>query len=325
MPRIFIMLIPLFYLSSCSLAHGQANSYKYPGRILINVFDFTKFQEFTLKAGILSKTKDGKVSRMEKDNRTQIVSWTEEFKELYLQNRAYRVGMRERIDEYLSKYDLIKLENMQTHFFRSFLFENKKVYENENIYLTGPGRRPSYFNISNYIGNKIYPNREFSYAIYHHLAAVLINLATNRITFPFGIDDLKNVDWNSNGNLVAYSLQGYQAKEMLGGRPQAKIRNQDHGSLVIQDIINEKNLLRKSLGIKYVECLSWSPDSSYIGLITFKSRLGKWPWELLSALAGHPVYYKNFSVEIYDKEGNLLDLKEIEGSYKFGIARIVWI
>lgn len=229
--------------------------------------------------------------------------------------------MEEKLASFFSQYDLENLQNIQTRFFKSMLFENKEEFRNENIYLTGPGRKPKYFIDYTYGFN---PNKQFSHVIYNNSSGVLINVATMRVTFPFGIDDIQNLDWSSNGQFVAYSFQGYKSKYMLGDRPEFEIRDRDHVTLVIIDIINEKSLLKKNLGKKYITDLSWSPDASYIGVITFKPRLGIWPWEVLLAIAGHPVYHNTFCVEIYDIKGNMVDIKELEGSYKWGSARIVW-
>jgi len=302
-------------------AHDQATAYEHQGKVFISIYDSDKFAEFKLSEGNLVKTTDGKVSRFEKDDRIYVTSWTEDFKKLYYANRIYRYDMEERLTAFFSQYDLEKLQNIQTRFFKSFLFENKEEFKNENIYLTGPGRKPKYF--VNYTYD-FYPNKQFSHVIYHYSSSVLIHLGTKRVTFPFGIDDIQHIDWSFNGQFVAYSFQGYNSKYMLGDRPQCEIRDRDQATLVILDIINEKTLLKKNLGGKYIADLAWSPDSSHIGVITFKSRLGVLPWELLLAMAGHPVYYNTFCVEIYDTKGNMVDIKVLEGSYKWGSARIVW-
>ncbi|MBA3037824.1 MAG: hypothetical protein FP814_15200 [Desulfobacterium sp.] len=244
LPIIFIYLILLILLSSFVFAHGQATAYEYPGKVFINIYDGSKFVEFILSEGNLVKTTDGKVSRFKKDDRTYETSWTEDFKKLYYANRIYRYDMEEKLASFFSQYDLENLQNIQTRFFKSMLFENKEEFRNENIYLTGPGRKPKYFIDYTYGFN---PNKQFSHVIYNNSSGVLINVATMRVTFPFGIDDIQNLDWSSNGQFVAYSFQGYKSKYMLGDRPEFEIRDRDHVTLVIIDIINEKSLLKKIL------------------------------------------------------------------------------
>jgi hypothetical protein len=230
--------------------------------------------------------------------------------------------MEERLAAFFSPYDLEKLQNIQRRYFRHNLFGEEQEFKTENIYLTGPGRRPKYFVDYTY---DFYPNRQFSRVIYRALSSsVLINLETKRVTFPFGIDDIQHIDWNSTGQFVAYSFQGYKSKYMLGGRPEWEIKDRERATLVILDIVNDKALLKNNLGRKYIADLTWSNDLSHIGVITFKPRLGVWPWELLGAMAGHPVYHNSFSIEVYDTKGNTVEIRELEGSYKLGSARIVW-
>jgi hypothetical protein len=301
------------------VAGDQATAYE--GKVFINIHDTDKFAEYKFSKGNLVKTADGKVSFFEKDGRTWETSWTEEFKKLYYTNRIYRYDMGERLAAFFSPYDLEKLQDLQIRFFRHTLFGEEQEFKTENIYLTGPGRKPKYF--VNYTYD-FYPNKQFSHVICRYSSSVLIHLETKRVTFPFGIDDVQHIDWSSNGQLVAYSYQGYNAKYMLGDRPQSEIRDRDKATLVILDTLNEKTLLKKNLGGKYIADLTWSPDSSHIGVISFKARLGIWPWELLFAMAGHPVYHNTFSLEIYDTKGNSVEIKELEGSYIWGSARIVW-
>jgi hypothetical protein len=303
------------------VADDQGTAYEHQGKIFINIHDSDKFVEYKFSEGNLVKTTDGKVSRFEKDGRIYVTSWTEECKKLYYDNRIYRYDMEKRLAAFFSQYDLVKLRNIQRRYFRHVLYGEEQKIKIENIYLTGPGRKPKYFIDYTY---DFYPNKQFSHVIYRYSSSVLIHLETKRVTFPFGIDDVQHIDWNSNGQLVTYSFQGHKAKYMLGDTPQSKIRDRDQATLVILDILNEKTLLRKNLGGKYIADIAWSPGSSHIGVISFKARLGVLPWELLGALAGHPVNNNTFFLEIYDIKGNVVVIKELEGSYKSGAARIVW-
>lgn len=315
------LVVISIHLKSFVVAEGQSTLDEHQGKVFINIHDSDKFAEYKFSEGNLVKTTDGKVSRFEKDGRTYETSWTEDFKKLY-SNRIYRYDMDERLAAFFSRYDLEKLQNIQTRFFRNILFSEKQEFKTENIYLTGPGRKPKYF--INYTYD-FYPNKQFSHVIYHSFSSsVLINLETKRVTFPFGIDDTQHIDWSSNGQFVAYSFQGYKSKYMLGDRPQFKIRDGDQATLVILDVFSEKALLKKNLGVKYIADIAWSPDYSHIGIISFKSRFGVSPWELLLAVAGHPVYHNSFCVEIYDTKGNMVEIKALEGSYIWGSARIVW-
>lgn len=319
---IIIGLVVLsIHSGSLMVANGQATAHLHQGKVFINIHDNGEFAEYKFSEGRLVRTIDGKVSRFEKDGRTYETSWTEDFKRLYYANRIYRYDMEGRLETFFSQYDLENLQSIQTRFFRHVLFGEEQEFKIENICLTGPGRKPKHFIDYAY---DFYPNKQFSHVIYRYSSSALIHLGTKRVTFPFGIDDVQHIDWSGNGELVAYSFQGYNSKYMLGDMPLCKTRDRDQATLVIIDILNEKTLLKKNLGDKYIADLAWSPDSSHIGVVSFKARLGVLPWELLSAMAGHPVYHNTFRLEIYDTKGNVVEIKEFEGSYTWGTARIVW-
>ena len=61
--------------------------------------------------------------------------------------------------------------------------------------------------------------------------------------------------------------------------------------------------IRPSMGNR-IDDAQWLNNS--IVIISRRSRLGYWPWELLVALAGHPVSYDTFYLECYSLEGKLI-------------------
>jgi hypothetical protein len=304
-----------------SLVLADVNATAYEGKIFINLYDSDNFSEYELAAGNLVKTIDGKVSRFEKDGRTYSTSWTEAFKRLYYSKRIYRYDMEEKQAVFFSPYDLQRLQDIQARFFRHSLFGEEPEITTRNLYLAGPGRKPKYFINFTY---HFFPNRQFTHVVHGNSSGALINAETKGITFPFGIDTLEHNDWSSTGQFFAYSFQGYKSKYILGDRPAWEIKDRDQATLVIVDVSTEKTLLRKNLGERYIVDLAWSSDSSHIGVIIVTPRLGVWPWELLAAMAGHPIYHNTYRIEVYDLKGNMVESKDFEGSYKLGSARIVW-
>lgn len=118
-----------------SLVLADVNATAYEGKIFINLCDSDDFSEYELAAGNLVKTIDGKVSRFEKDGRSYITSETEDFKRTYNSKRIYRYDMEEKQAAFFSPYDLQRLENIQSRFFRHTLFGEEPEFMTGNLYL----------------------------------------------------------------------------------------------------------------------------------------------------------------------------------------------
>ena len=292
------------------LADSQNPSPRLFGTILININNSDEFIEFKLQNDNLIKTDEGKVIRFKKEGKTYQIDMSDSFKSIFNLERLYYFEIEGKIEAFFSQYNLEELEQLRSKFIQS-----KGKMEDKNYYLIGPGKRAKHWEdmelYKYYIRKHFIPNRQFSHIIYYDysFASALINLTTEQISFPFGIDGLRNVVWSKNGHAVAYSLQDE--------------KDRAQSVLVIKDILHNKTVLRKKIN-KYPDDITWSPDSSYLAVLTRTARMGLWPWEILFAVAGHPVYYMTFYVEVYDLSGDLVYESKIISGFKNGGGKIVW-
>jgi hypothetical protein len=229
---------------------------------------------------------------------------SDDFNKIYNLERLY--GTKEKLAEVLSQYNLERLDELRSHFVKTKGHLDEKKY-----FLTGPGK--DYKGLGRFSQDYFLPNRQFSYLIYFVKSfasvGVLIDLNTKEISFPFGLDHLKHVTWNKEGQYVAYSIDETDSSESV---------------LVIKDISKQKTLLRKNLW-NYVSDITWSPDSSSVALLTYTSRRSLSPRDLLAAAAGHHIFFKTFYLKVYDLSGNLIYSQKINGEFKFSEGRLVWI
>jgi hypothetical protein len=294
------------------------------GTILINIKYFGyKFVEFKLQDGNLLKTSEGKVILIDKERNIPYSDCSEDFKHIYSPERLYHYEMEEKLAAIMSQYDLQELDDLKNRFVLS-----KGELAKEKHILTGPGRKLKYF--WGKYADHFNPNNQFSYVIYHQSYAsvgALLDLKTNEISFPFGLDDIENTVWNKAGRYVAYSAPNTVIVWDKTGRYVLSKKNKDDrypSILVIKDISTGKTLLRKDIG-KYVADITWAPDSSAVALLTYTSRMSLSPGELLAAASGHPYFIKTFDVEVYDLLGNLICNEKVKGNFKSSKGRLVWI
>lgn len=313
MKRMILTLLFLLILQATgkvafSSESNVINNQKLPSRlfgtILINVYTFDNFFEFKLQDGNLLKTNDGRVVSFQKEGIW--ISMSDNFKDIFNRERRYHYEMEEKLAAILSQYDLEKFEEL-----RSRYIQNKGNLEGEGFFLIGPGKKLKYF--SGQYADRFIPNRQFSHVIYyiHPFASALIDLTTKEISFPFGIEGLRYVVWSNNSQSVAYSVRDD--------------KNPRQETLVVWNLNTNMTIFRKKLFFdRYTQDITWSPDLSYVALLTSTGRTGLLPWELLFAIAGHPVVYNRFYLEVYDLSGSLVYESEITSGVKNGSGRIVW-
>ena len=307
-------------------ASDQQTSPTISGSILINLLNVGEFFEFTLHNGNLLKTSEGKNVPNPKEKRYDDCS--DHFKEVYWPNHLYHYEKEEKLAAIMSQYDLQNLDDIRKRFVLS-----KGNLGKERYILTGPGRKFKYF--WGKYADHFKPNKQFSYVIYYEpypSTGVLLDLKTNQISFPFGTDRVENIVWHEEGRYVAYSAPNIVDVWDREGRVILSTKQNEQDSslsiLFIKDISTGKTLLRKGIA-KYVDDITWSPDSSAVALLTFTDKISKSPGDLIPALAGHPYFIKTFYLEIYDLSGNLLYNRKIEGTYRVyrghDRGRLVWI
>ena len=287
---------------------GEEKSPPISGAILINIDYGGNFIEFKMQNEHLLETTRGKFILINKE-RNIYIDCSDNFKNIYNQERLYYDGMEEKLAAILSKYDLERLDNLRLR------LKKHDFLNTEKFILTGPGKKFEFFT-GKYI-RYFLPNRQFSHVVFHHSFAAtgaIIDLNSKEISFQFGLDRIKTVGWNNAGQYLAYSTPDK--------------RDESQSILVIQDIGNDRNLLRKSIG-KYVSDIAWSPDSKYVALLAYTGRIGLLPWDLLALMSGHPSYVSWFYLEVYDLSGNSILYKKVNGSFKefsgHSRGRLVWI
>jgi hypothetical protein len=324
-PWVKILPVILALMAMAAVTDGQEKAPVIGGQIRISITYFGyKFIEFKLQDGRLLQTSEGKVIPIDKKRNISIrIDSSDDFKSLYSSERRYHYEKEDKLAAILSQYDLEELDKIGTRFFL-----NKGNLGQERYFLTGPGKKFKYF--WGKYADHFKPNKQFSYVIYHKSYAsvgALLDLKTNEISFPFGLDDIENAVWNEEGRDVAYLAPNRVVVWDKTGRYVESKKNRDDrypSILVIKDISTGKTLLRKSLG-KYVADITWAPDSSAVALLTYTERISLSPGELLAAAAGHPYPIRSFSLDVYDLSGNLTYNAKINGELKSSKGRLVWI
>jgi hypothetical protein len=285
------------------LAHAESPaSPEFPGTILINLNDYNKYVEFQFTEGVIQKTGGGEARTYEEGGVTYVEERSDGFGKALHTQRLYRYDMEDRLAGILSQLDLQRAHDLLS----DFVHRGGKL-ERSSYVLTGPGRKPKY--MTGAYADNFYPNRQLTYAVYRTFAgASLLNLSMNEMSFPFGTDDVKTLMWNDDGTQVAY----------------ISIDRKDRAALVVRDIAGDRTILRMALE-KYPYDVTWSPDSSYIAVLTSTRFLGVWPWELLAAAAGHPYFHITFYLQIYDTAGNKVVDQRVKGGLKNGSGSMVWM
>jgi hypothetical protein len=85
----------------------------------------------------------------------------------------------------------------------------------------------------------------------------------------------------------------------------------DKKILYVRNIQDRKVLftIKPHKGVR-IDDAEWINDS--IAIISHDDRIGYWrPWELVPALAGHPISHNSFYLDFYSPEGNLIESTKI--------------
>jgi hypothetical protein len=303
-------IVPVFciIMAMAATVGGAEKSSPISGAILINIEYRGNFIEFKMQDENLLETARGKLILINKE-RNIYTSSSDNFQNIYNQERLYYDGMEDKLAVIFSKYDLERLDKLRLK------LKPHDSLDTEKFILTGPGKKIEFF--AGKYTKYFLPNRQFSHVVFHYsfgATGAMIDLNSKEVSFPFGLDRIKTVVWNNSGQYLAYSMSDK--------------RDESQSILVIRDIGNNRNLFKKSIG-KYVSDLAWSPDSKYVALLAYTGRIGLLPWDLLALMAGHPSFVSWFYLEVYDLSGNLIDDKKVNGSFKeysgHSQGRLVWM
>lgn len=94
-------------------------------------------------------------------------------------------------------------------------------------------------------------------------------------------------------------------------------------ALAVIDAKSAVPLSQRSLEDRYVTDMTWSPDGLSLAVVSTSERFGLLPWELLAAVAGHPVPYNTIYVDIIRvRDGDTRSFKLATVTY--GTGRILW-
>jgi hypothetical protein len=145
-------------------------------------------------------------------------------------------------------------------------------------------------------------------------ASIIMEKRINKPSMDCVLNPLtkKNEIWNpSTRKFEGPSFRKIEKINPVTGESEFSMNTYACGSLPSSDYI-------------YIEDISWNPSSDHIAVLTHKSRMGKWPLELLGAAMGHARFYDTFFLSIYDMNGKELLTQKVVSDVANGKGSIVW-
>jgi WD40 repeat protein len=88
---------------------------------------------------------------------------------------------------------------------------------------------------------------------------------------------------------------------------------------------NKLVLLTEGDSARYIASLAWSPDSTFVAMLRISFRSGKMPMEILSSMAGHPINYSTYYLEIVDLTGKVIASSKLVSDLRLSSDEIVWL
>ena len=297
----FFIYFFAFWMTPLYAADQLQSKPQMVGNLLINISNTDKYHDFeySINEKKLNLIKEGKVVREEKDGRTYRIKQGSSFSEAWKTNRGKQYVDEKQFRTVFSQYDLTK--------FRKLVFqkdcEPTKSYQLKSTSTSLPNDIYPYQFTSNEQKSKMV------YTFYPGGPGLLIDLNNMSMSKAFCNDNLGNVVWDSSGKYVAYA--------------KADSKNTQNKVITVRDMINGKLILEKAIDDR-VSGIAWAPSSEFVAVLTESERMGLWPWELLSAFAGHPVPHNSFYLTIYDISGTELMSQKIIGNITYGTGSIIW-
>jgi hypothetical protein len=166
------------------------------------------------------------------------------------------------------------------------------------------------------------PNRQFTKVVFQSVdvmepKGLMIDVLKKEISFPFGKDLLYQCEWDERGSNIAY----VSAKKSLG----------DHSILVVKDLSKRETLFSLDLNNESIMDITWDQTGQYIAILSVIYASSHNPVDLLITFSGHPVGYRTYYLELYDRKGSLLyrskdtDIGRFSAGRGSGRGSIVWM
>ena len=73
-----------------------------------------------------------------------------------------------------------------------------------------------------------------------------------------------------------------------------------------------------------IESIAWAPNSEMIAVLTRRSTIGKFPGDILASVAGHPVSYLTFALEIIKLDGSKVMSLNLGSNFQSGFGFVSW-
>jgi hypothetical protein len=161
------------------------------------------------------------------------------------------------------------------------------------------------------------------------LAGLLVDLRSRKASPLFCRIRPVVTKWSPDGRFIAYGTHRDSSPTYEDRDPEGKKIEVTRDpyfpteTLSLVDVETGKVMWRARLADR-VQDLTWARNSDKIVVLEKSGRVGLWPWELLFALAGHPVPYDTFSMEWFDRSGVSSGSTVVVRGLTYGSGRLRW-
>lgn len=126
------------------------------------------------------------------------------------------------------------------------------------------------------------------------------------------IADAQPLAWSPDRNRIALSVT-------------TRMRFNAQSGLIVIDKVSRKVLFKEIYGKGYVGRMAWNESGTSLGVLVIKGKTGLMPWELLALLAGHPIPYNSFSLEIVNIDRGVSEWIQVAKKLRYGSGYIYWV
>lgn len=319
------------------------------GTILINIMgrDYRDFA-FDSSTKALRNIAKGKIVKEEKGGHTYSVCQGSNYKKIWENIRGKQYLDEEKFKMVFAQFDLPDQDELLRYF--TFRYDLAPVCNAKESYQLKKR--------NTFISKRIYPsclsinvqNTFAVYSIYPGGPGLLIDLRNMTMSKAFCNRAVDKPVWDKTGQYLAYTTSSSSKPHeviIINDVKNVSVLMVQHINKYVphtvwnpttrksetwnppvrefeDTVINSENGL-PSPDYNLVADIAWNPSSEYIAVLTYTSRIGLWPWELLPAAAGHPISHDTFYLSIYDLKGTRLSLHKIITNVVNGRGSLVWI